>query len=114
MSDGAVRAQRWYLKQRPCRYCCEGCWQIALSRSTSMKNEISASCENSAPQGLRGWVSSGLWEPPEIPWDALGQKQTQVPLQRAPVCPIPGALCMGTQVAIETLIPHKRAGLGSA
>lgn len=54
MSDGAVRAQRWYLKQRPCRYCCEGCWQIALSRSISMKNEISASCENSAPQGLRG------------------------------------------------------------
>lgn len=53
MSDGAVRAQRWYLKQRPCCYCCEGCWQIALSRSISMKNEISASCENSAPRGLQ-------------------------------------------------------------
>lgn len=52
MSDGAVRAQRWYLEQRPYCYCCEGCWQIALSRSISMKNEISASCENSAPQGL--------------------------------------------------------------
>lgn len=53
MSDGAVRAQRCYLEQRPCRYCSEGCWQIALSRSISMKDEISASCENSAPQGLR-------------------------------------------------------------
>lgn len=73
VSDGAVRAQRWYLQQRPCCYCCEGCWQIALSRSISMKDEISASCENFAPQGLRGWVSSGPWEPLEISWDALGQ-----------------------------------------
>lgn len=60
MSDGAVRVQRRYLEQRPCRYCSEGCWQIALSGSISMKDEISSSCENSAPQGLRGWVSSGL------------------------------------------------------
>lgn len=73
MSDGAVRTQRWYLEQRPCRYCSEGCWQIALSRSISMKNEISASCEKSVREGLRGWVPSGLWEPPGIPWDALGR-----------------------------------------
>lgn len=73
MSDGAVRAQRWYLEQRPCCYCCEGCWQIALSRSISMKNEISASRENFAPQELRGEAASGPWEPLEISWDALGQ-----------------------------------------
>lgn len=51
VSDGAVRAQRWYLEQRPCRYCSEGCWQIALSRSIPMKDEIGASCESSPPRG---------------------------------------------------------------
>lgn len=74
VSDGAVRAQRWYLEQRPCRYCSEGCWQIALSRSIPMKDEIGASCESSPPRGPGGPCCSSF------PL-ALGGSQKLTPVQ---------------------------------